>query len=105
MECILNILYHRSLPLSFQAWCAVENHKRTKLLSEIGGNTAISIAYNEIREQRKDGRTSDDMHIFNFQTILEATAHFSSTNKIREGGFGPVYKVMLLLLLIIFSFC
>ncbi|KAH1196704.1 G-type lectin S-receptor-like serine/threonine-protein kinase SD1-13 [Glycine max] len=75
----------------------LENHKRTKLLSEIGGNTAISIAYNEIREQRKDGRTSDDMHIFNFQTILEATAHFSSTNKIREGGFGPVYKGKLLI--------
>ncbi|CAJ1865003.1 unnamed protein product [Sphenostylis stenocarpa] len=71
----------------------VENRKkRTKLLSEIGGNTAISIAYNEKREQKKDGKTSDDMHIFDFQTILEATANFSSSNKIGEGGFGPVYK-------------
>ncbi|KAL9332524.1 hypothetical protein ACSQ67_002134 [Phaseolus vulgaris] len=71
---------------------ADDRKKRTKLLSEIGGNTAISIAYNERNEQKKKGKTSDDMYIFNFQTILEATANFSSTNKIGEGGFGPVYK-------------
>ncbi|QCD98492.1 serine/threonine-protein kinase PBS1 [Vigna unguiculata] len=71
---------------------AEDRKKRTKLLSEIGGNTAISIAYNEIKERKKDGKTSDDMYIFDFQTILEVTANFSSTNKIGEGGFGPVYK-------------
>ncbi|KAL2333260.1 hypothetical protein Fmac_014473 [Flemingia macrophylla] len=50
------------------------------------------MAYSEAKEPRKDGRTSDDMYIFDFHTILEATANFSSSNKIGEGGFGPVYK-------------
>ncbi|KAK7379269.1 hypothetical protein VNO80_04725 [Phaseolus coccineus] len=71
---------------------AEDRKKRTKLLSEIGGNTTIPIAYNERNEQKKNGKSSDDMHIFDFQIILEATANFSSTNKIGEGGFGPVYK-------------
>jgi len=85
-------------------YAAEDRKKRTKLLSEIGGNTAISIAYNEIKERKKDGKTSDDMYIFDFQTILEVTANFSSTNKIGEGGFGPVYKVILILvLMVIFS--
>ncbi|TKY47435.1 G-type lectin S-receptor serine/threonine-protein kinase [Spatholobus suberectus] len=65
---------------------------RNNLLSDIGRNTAISIAYGERREKRKDEETSDETYIFDFQTILEATANFSSTNKIGEGGFGPVYK-------------
>ncbi|RDY13497.1 G-type lectin S-receptor-like serine/threonine-protein kinase CES101, partial [Mucuna pruriens] len=71
---------------------AEKRRTRKNLLSDIGRNTAISIAYGERREQRKDGKTSDEMYIFNFQTILEATTNFSSTNKIGEGGFGPVYK-------------
>jgi len=84
-------------------YAAEDRKKRTKLLSEIGGNTAISIAYNETKEQKKDGKSCDDMHIFDFQTILEATANFSSTNKIGEGGYGPVYKVILILVLMMIS--
>eukprot|EP00256_Glycine_max_P057993 XP_014625928.1 cysteine-rich receptor-like protein kinase 10 [Glycine max] len=66
--------------------------KQKELLTDIGRSTAISIAYGERKEQRKDGNTSDETYIFDFQTILEATANFSSTHKIGEGGFGPVYK-------------
>uniref|UniRef100_A0A0R0EVN8 Receptor-like serine/threonine-protein kinase n=1 Tax=Glycine max TaxID=3847 RepID=A0A0R0EVN8_SOYBN len=71
---------------------AEKRKKQKELLTDIGRSTAISIAYGERKEQRKDGNTSDETYIFDFQTILEATANFSSTHKIGEGGFGPVYK-------------
>ncbi|KAH9714421.1 G-type lectin S-receptor-like serine/threonine-protein kinase [Citrus sinensis] len=44
-------------------------------------------------------RTKDMKHElkgFNFQTIAAATNNFSTTNKLGEGGFGPVYKGKLL---------
>lgn len=30
---------------------------------------------------------------FSYKTLVEATANFSSQNKLGEGGFGAVYKV------------
>ena len=60
----------------------------------MGGNTVFSVAYNERKEQRNEERTSDDTHIFDFESILAATDNFSSSNKIGEGGFGPVFKVI-----------
>ncbi|XP_031092009.1 putative receptor-like protein kinase At4g00960 [Ipomoea triloba] len=37
-----------------------------------------------------------DVPLITFQSILEATNNFSDANKLGEGGFGPVYKGMLL---------
>lgn len=34
-----------------------------------------------------------DLPIFDFSIIVKATNNFSSSNKLGEGGFGPVYKV------------
>jgi len=73
---------------------AVEKRKkRANIFSDIGENTEISDACDEGREQWND-KTGNDTHKFEFITILEATDNFSSTNKIGEGGFGPVYKVI-----------
>ncbi|KAK7262702.1 hypothetical protein RJT34_30278 [Clitoria ternatea] len=36
-----------------------------------------------------------DLPIFNFITISNATNHFSQSNKLGQGGFGPVYKGVL----------
>jgi len=35
-----------------------------------------------------------DLPIFDFSILVKATDNFSSTNKLGEGGFGPVYKVI-----------
>ena len=35
-----------------------------------------------------------ELPIFSLVTIAEATNNFSDSNKIGEGGFGPVYKVI-----------
>jgi hypothetical protein len=38
---------------------------------------------------------------FKFFTLQQATDNFSDLNKLGEGGFGPVYKVLLFVLIII----
>ncbi|MCD7459124.1 hypothetical protein HAX54_040163 [Datura stramonium] len=37
-----------------------------------------------------------DLPLFDFETISHATNNFSLSNKLGEGGFGPVYKVTML---------
>lgn len=48
----------------------------------------------------KDESSKEDMEmpIFDLTTIANATNNFSSSNKIGEGGFGPVYKVRISIL-------
>lgn len=38
-----------------------------------------------------------ELLIYDFDSILVATDNFSLTNKLGQGGFGPVYKVIFLL--------
>ncbi|KAL5763214.1 hypothetical protein ACOSP7_019478 [Xanthoceras sorbifolium] len=48
----------------------------------------------------KDGQNEEDLEKiaakeqkhFSFETLVSATKNFNSTNKLGEGGFGPVYK-------------
>ena len=35
-----------------------------------------------------------DLPTFSFSVLANATENFSTKNKLGEGGFGPVYKVM-----------
>jgi len=45
-------------------------------------------------KHKKEKEDVDLATIFDFSTITSATNQFSNKNKIGEGGFGPVYKVM-----------
>jgi hypothetical protein len=38
-----------------------------------------------------------EMPLFNFQELASATNNFHLSNKLGQGGFGPVYKVMVVL--------
>lgn len=40
------------------------------------------------------GESHQEFPIFPLGLALEATNHFSHENKLGEGGFGPVYKVL-----------
>jgi hypothetical protein len=39
-------------------------------------------------------REDTDPQTYDFQIIAQATGNFSRSNKLGEGGFGPVYKVL-----------
>ena len=46
-------------------------------------------------EFREEGEMTDiDLPFFYLEIILEATHNFSDANKLGQGGFGPVYKVI-----------
>lgn len=46
-------------------------------------------------EFREEGETTDiGLPFFDLEIILEATHNFSDANKLGQGGYGPVYKVI-----------
>ena len=66
-----------------------------KLLHEIGGNAMLYLAYGKAQKITRQGKASNEIDIFCFESIVAATNNFSVANKLGEGGFGPVYKVNL----------
>ncbi|KAH0984194.1 hypothetical protein GBA52_011371 [Prunus armeniaca] len=42
------------------------------------------------------GKNDTELPVFGLKSILNATNNFSEANKLGEGGFGPVYKGILL---------
>ena len=68
--------------------------KQQDILDEIRGNTKISMVHVKAKRNRKHGKETHEVEIFSFQSIMVATNNFSDSNKLAEGGFGPVYKVM-----------
>jgi len=46
-------------------------------------------------EDENDGKQEDlELPSFDLTTVIRATNNFSIENKLGEGGFGPVYKVV-----------
>ncbi|TQD96087.1 hypothetical protein C1H46_018323 [Malus baccata] len=42
---------------------------------------------------------NDELLVYDFETILVATDNFSTENKLGQGGFGPVYKVITIIII------
>ncbi|XP_042513407.1 G-type lectin S-receptor-like serine/threonine-protein kinase CES101 [Macadamia integrifolia] len=58
-------------------------------------NSDIEAAYknsNASDQQKLRGNKDSELPLFSFSNIESATNNFSTTNKLGEGGFGPVYK-------------
>lgn len=58
------------------------------LLRELGYSLSNFIGKGKTKE-----KDQIELKRYNFQTVVAATNNFSTTNKLGEGGFGPVYKV------------
>ena len=54
----------------------------------------MSTVRDKVKKRNYDRQASHDLQIFSFETISAATRNFSTRNKLGEGGFGPVYKVL-----------
>ncbi|KAK9940152.1 hypothetical protein M0R45_016826 [Rubus argutus] len=80
-------------------------HKRIVLISVVSAGfvllfLGLSCWYVKLkkREKKMGSRTSEEdleLPLFDYGIIATATNNFSCTNKLGEGGFGPVYKAKL----------
>lgn len=50
------------------------------------------------RQFSEEDKQNIDVPFFDLETILAATDSFSDANKLGQGGFGPVYKVILIII-------
>lgn len=46
------------------------------------------------RHRRSARKNDNELQICSFESVALATDYFSDANKLGEGGFGPVYKVL-----------
>ena len=63
----------------------VDARKSSETSAEISGSVELSLESN---------RLSAELPFFNFSCMSEATNNFSEENKLGQGLFGPVYKVI-----------
>ncbi|KAK5831005.1 G-type lectin S-receptor-like serine/threonine-protein kinase CES101 isoform X1 [Gossypium arboreum] len=65
-----------------------------ELLRSKVDETEVEMLLNELgaNGRNKEGKTNRALQFFSLETIAHATNNFAATNKLGEGGFGPVYK-------------
>ena len=56
-------------------------------------NRAIQRGLINKKRDGKDRNKEIELPLFSFSSVSTATNYFSASNKLGEGGFGPVYKV------------
>ena len=57
-------------------------------------NVIIELPANNKQAKRSKKKEVDQLPLFSFSSVSTATNKFSDANKLGEGGFGPVYKVL-----------
>ena len=68
-----------------------EKQKRDEYFLEL----TASDSFKDVHHLESNGGKGTDLLIFSFASIMAATNDFSVENKLGQGGFGPVYKVMM----------
>jgi CTP-dependent riboflavin kinase len=88
----MNSETRRSTDRTNRALRALDNEKHVKDLIDSG----------QFKEEDEKGI---DVPYFDLESILAATESFSDANKLGEGGYGPVYKVISIVLIGVQSSC
>ena len=57
---------------------------------------ATSNSFSDSKDVDHAGKRAHYLKLFSFDSIVAASNNFSSENKLGEGGFGPVYKVIII---------
>ncbi|GJW95295.1 G-type lectin S-receptor-like serine/threonine-protein kinase [Tanacetum coccineum] len=66
-----------------------ERHRRS---DEYFLELTASESFKDVHQLENNGGKGNDLLIFSFASIMDATEEFSAINKLGQGGFGPVYK-------------
>ncbi|CAL9000716.1 unnamed protein product [Prunus brigantina] len=48
----------------------------------------------DVNGLQNDGKLGNNLTVFSYASVVAATTNFSEENKLGQGGFGPVYKVI-----------
>jgi hypothetical protein len=62
------------------------------VLALIGSNLEITARKGE--EEDLEAIAAKEQKVFRYDTLVAATRNFSMKNKLGEGGFGPVFRVI-----------
>ncbi|KAK7405166.1 hypothetical protein VNO78_06365 [Psophocarpus tetragonolobus] len=82
----------------FMYWIRKQTRKGDDLL-HLDVSKSMKVEYSELSEVHSDEKVKKKdvkLPLFSFASVAAATDNFSDTNKLGEGGFGPVYKGILL---------
>lgn len=63
---------------------------------DVKENTVLGSHRPPRRQFSEQDKKNIDVPFFDLETILAATDSFSDANKLGQGGFGPVYKVIII---------
>lgn len=62
---------------------------------KLQGKSALVFDDEEALVWTTEGKVGSELWLFDFAQMKEATSNFSEENKLGQGGFGPVYKVII----------
>ena len=80
-------------------WFTIKSiRKRGKVKGHLADKkgTLIDTSQDNIQENPASSKGSSELPIVDFNRIKIATNNFSEANKLGEGGFGTVYKVIII---------
>ncbi|KAB5521779.1 hypothetical protein DKX38_026098 [Salix brachista] len=88
---VVSVAFVLLMALAGILWCRRRQRLREKYLNEL----MTLDATNDTHELESDGNKGHNLKVYSVATIMAATNSLSAKNKLGQGGFGSVYKVVL----------